>query len=266
MLDGLVETLSLKVPPAPLPPAKQETQIRPLQEAIRLEVVSFIYPGASNPAISGAQFAIYAGERIGILGQSGSGKSTLMDLLLGLQVPTDGRILVDGVELGGSSLEQWRRKVAHVPQAIFLADSSIADNIAFGVPSGARDWSRIEDAARRAHLMEFVDQLPDGLETIVGERGTRLSGGQRQRIGIARALYKQATVLVLDEATSALDLATEEEVNSAIRALDRSLTIVVVSHRTSGLAMCDRWFRLDHGTVHEVPRPTIEDGIAGGLG
>jgi len=228
-------------------------------ESIRLEGVCFRYPGASAAAISDINLNIKRGERIGIGGRSGSGKSTLMDLLLGLQLPTAGRVIINGRPLDSQSINEWRRKVAHVPQAIYLADATIAENIAFGAGPDEVEWRRLKDAAKRSQLLEFVDQLRDGLETRIGERGARLSGGQRQRIGIARALYKNAELLVLDEATSALDTATEEEVNAAIRALDRNLTIIVISHRPSSLSLCERWLWIENGQAREVGQKMIAE-------
>lgn len=262
MLHDLVATLSQVPPPAPARPT--QAVARPsLARAITLDKVSFAYPGTPKSAIEQASLTIRAGDRVGIIGRSGSGKSTLMDLLLGLQSPTEGQIVVDDVALDDDRRAGWRRTVAHVPQLIYLADSSIAENIAFGVPRPNIDWPRIEDAVRRAQLTPVVDNLPDGLDSVVGERGARLSGGERQRIGLARALYKQAQLLVLDEATSALDSTTEEEVNAAIRALDRSLTIVIVSHRASSLALCERWFWIDDGIVQEVDQKSATKKVGG---
>jgi ATP-binding cassette subfamily B protein len=160
-------------------------------------------------------------------------------------------VCVDGVEITDLNRRAWQRTIAHVPQSVYLADGSIAENIAFGVPIEDVDQARVIDAARQARLSEFVDSCADGYDTQVGERGIRLSGGQRQRIGIARALYRKASVLVLDEATSALDTSTEEAVMTAIAALDRSLTILMVAHRQSTLDYCDAVYRMEQGRVDE---------------
>lgn len=263
MLNDLVRTLSLE---AGQEDAMDEAGAGPLAgNIVALADVGFRYPGASTAALRDVNLAISKGERIGIIGRSGSGKSTLMDLLLGLQLPTEGRMIVDGTVIDHRNLNAWRRNVGHVPQAIFLADATIAENIAFGTPREAIDWPRLEDATRRSQLAEFVNKLAEGLHTVVGERGAKLSGGQRQRIGIARALYKNAKLLILDEATNALDTATEEAVNAAIRALDRDLTIVVISHRLSSLAVCERWLSIEKGLVTEVDRAAMARRIAGGL-
>jgi ATP-binding cassette subfamily B protein len=193
--------------------------------------------------------SIRRGERIGIVGETGSGKSTLVDLLMGLLEPTTGELLVDGVPVRGEQLRRWRGAIAHVPQSIFLADASIAENIAFGVPSACIDQARLEKAAGQAQIASFIHSLANGYETRVGERGVRLSGGQRQRIGIARALYKQAAVLVFDEATSALDEATEAEVIEAIEGLSIDLTIVMIAHRLSTLKRCGRLVSIKRGQL-----------------
>lgn len=213
--------------------------------------VTFAYPGNRGTALSDIDLAIAPGARIGLVGPSGSGKSTFVDLLLGLLEPTAGEVLIDGVPLDETTRAGWQAAVAHVPQAIFLADGSIAENIAFGRPAAAIDQERVREAARLAELDAFIATLPQGYDTFVGERGVRLSGGQRQRIGIARALYKQARVLVLDEATSALDEATEAAVMQAVSQLPRELTLVIVAHRLSTLKLCEQIVRLEAGRVAE---------------
>jgi ATP-binding cassette subfamily B protein len=168
---------------------------------------------------------------------------------MGLIEPTQGNVRVDGVSIAGQNRRAWQRVIAHVPQAIYLADTTLAENIAFGVPRADIDMQRVREAARQAKISDFIESRPEGYDAFVGERGVRLSGGQRQRIGIARALYKQASVLVFDEATSALDNATEQEVMSAIAELDRDLTIVIVAHRLTTIKHCDSIVELSNGRV-----------------
>jgi len=221
----------------------------PFETAIRLDGLSFTYPGASLPALTGIDDVIPKGARVGVIGRTGSGKSTLMDLLLGLLEPSEGRILVDGVTLDDANRRAWQKNIAHVPQAIFLADASIAENIAFGVERHNIDRDRVASAARQAELTDVIANLPQGFDTRVGERGIQLSGGQRQRIGIARALYKQASVLIFDEATSALDSETESAVMAAIKTLDRRLTILIIAHRLSTLEDCNMIIQLEAGRL-----------------
>ena len=225
----------------------------PFARAIRLEKVGFAYANRSAPALQDVSFEIVHGQRVALIGKTGSGKSTLADLLMGLIEPSEGQITVDGVALTDENRRNWQRSIAHVPQAIFLADASIARNIALGVPAREIDLARVVEAAKKAQLDEFVAELPEGFHTFVGERGIRLSGGQRQRLGIARAIYKQAPVLVLDEATSALDDATETAVMRALDQLgDEGRTIIMIAHRMSTVSQADLVVRLDGGRVAEV--------------
>lgn len=211
----------------------------PLREQIRFDGVSFGYR-ADRPVFDRLDCTIAAGEWVGLAGPTGSGKSTLADLLMGLVEPHGGRILIDGRPLSREVRRAWQYNIAHVPQFIYLADDSIAANITLGQPAEAVDRARLDQAVRAAQLDSFVAGLPEGLDSRVGERGVQLSGGQRQRIGLARALYKQAGVLVLDEATNALDEATESAVLAAIRGLYSEVTVIMVAHRPSVLALCDR--------------------------
>jgi ABC-type multidrug transport system fused ATPase/permease subunit len=219
---------------------------------IRFRNVSFRYEGGARPAVHGLDLLIPKGAKIGLIGRSGSGKSTAMDLLMGLLEPTGGTIEVDGRRLDRANAADWQREIAHVPQHLFLADGSIRENIAFGADPNEIDDLRIRAAAEAADIAGFIDSLPAGYDTVVGERGTRLSGGQRQRLGIARALYKKASVIFFDEATSALDGETEAAVMAAIQRLDTELTIILVAHRTSTLAFCDQVIRLEEGRAMEA--------------
>lgn len=209
---------------------------------VRLEGICYAYPESPRkPVLEGFELHIPANTSVGIAGRSGAGKSTVMDLLLGLLRPQAGTLSVDGVPITTSNLGAWQRSVGYVPQHIYLADASIAENIAFGVSGEELDMAAVERAARAAQLHDFiVGDLPDGYQTPVGDRGIRLSGGQRQRIGIARALYRDPSVLLLDEATSALDIETENAVNEAIRSLSGHKTIVVVAHKESSLRFCQQ--------------------------
>lgn len=222
-----------------------------LASVIRFDGVSFAYVDR-NYVLRDVSFDIGKGERIGIVGTTGSGKSTLTDLLLGLLEPTKGRILIDGAALDRDSLAGWQEQVAHVPQSIYLSDDTIIGNIAFGVSREHVDMQLIEGVARAAGIHDFIVTLPEQYQTRCGERGVRLSGGQRQRIGIARALYKRATVLVLDEATSALDNETEKAVMQSIADLSSDITIIMIAHRLSSLAECGRILHIEGGRVSEV--------------
>jgi ATP-binding cassette subfamily B protein len=226
----------------------------PLRKCVRLETVGFRYAQDLPEVLSQLTLEIRPGERIGVIGSTGSGKSTLVDLMMGLLEPTSGKILVDDKDIYDRNhpehLNAWRASIAHVPQAIYLADSSIAENIAFGVHPQGIDMERVRRAARQAQIASFIEASDQGYKSLVGERGIRLSGGQRQRIGIARALYKQANVLVFDEATSALDNGTERAVMQAIEGLSRNLTLVMIAHRLSTLSNCDRVIELRGGFIH----------------
>jgi ABC-type multidrug transport system fused ATPase/permease subunit len=199
--------------------------------------------------LDGLTLSIPKGARVGLVGGTGSGKSTTLDLLMGLLEPTEGEVLVDGEPISGTRARSWQRCIAHVPQSIYLADTSIAQNIAFGAAPETIDMQRVRDAARRAQIADFIESRPEGYAAVAGERGVRLSGGQRQRIGIARALYKRASVLALDEATSALDNSTERSVLDAIEGLGRDLTILLIAHRLTTVRRCDTIVELARGRV-----------------
>lgn len=233
-----------------LPVHDEEDQAEPLpfRQAMRLDRVSFSYEGRRQPALRDISLDIRSGERIAIAGATGSGKSTLADVLMGLLLPDEGTIAVDGHRLSAGNVRAWQRNIAHVSQSVFLLDDSIARNIAFSQAGEPVDLARVRRAAEAAGIADFIDSLPDGFATSAGERGIRLSGGQRQRIAIARALYKRASVLVLDEATNALDEDTEARVLANIFA-DPDLTILVIAHRPSALANCDRTIHLGEGRI-----------------
>jgi ABC-type multidrug transport system fused ATPase/permease subunit len=230
-----------------------EAQPLLLGDRICVEQVSFAYASRRAAALEDVSFEIPRGARVALVGKTGSGKSTLADLLMGLLEPGTGRIMIDGVPLTRENRRSWQRSIAHVPQAIFLADASIARNIALGVPAETIDLPRVREAGRKAQLDEFVDTLAEGYDTPVGERGIRLSGGQRQRLAIARAIYKRTPVLVLDEATSALDDETEAAVMHALDQLgEEGRTIIMIAHRITTIARADIVVRLDNGRVVEI--------------
>jgi ATP-binding cassette subfamily C protein len=224
--------------------------IRPLafHREIHLEQMGFQYPDTTAPTLTDFNLTIAKNESIGIAGPSGSGKSTLVDLILGLHVPQSGQIRVDDEPLAESNMASWRQIIGYVPQEIYLLDDTIAANIAFGVEPAEVDMMALREAALGAQILAFIEQeLPQGFQTTVGERGVRLSGGQRQRIGLARALYHRPQVLILDEATSALDHQTELAVMETIHRLQGTLTIITIAHRLSTLERCDRIIRLENG-------------------
>jgi ATP-binding cassette subfamily B protein len=211
--------------------------------------IRFHYSGDSSWVLDGINLAIPMGSRYGFIGRTGSGKSTLLDLLMGLLKPTEGELLIDGQLISGSLLRAWQRRIAHVPQNIYLTDTTLAENIAFGVSPENIDLKRVHKAAKKAQISEYIEGNPKGYDALIGEQGVRLSGGQRQRIGIARALYKQADILIFDEATSALDSATEQSVMDAIEGLDHNLTIIMIAHRLTTLQKCDIIVKLENGRV-----------------
>lgn len=240
-------------------PAFNAGKLSPKKQ-IKLDNVSFNYPDKEEKALHELTLDIPVNQVVGLVGASGSGKSTAIDVLLGLIEPQSGHLMVDGEEIKGQKTRAWQNNVGFVPQAIFLADSSIRENIAFGIPPEEIDESRVFRAAQMAHLDELLERLPEGLNTRVGERGIQLSGGQRQRIGIARALYDDAEVLVLDEATSALDGITEKLVMDAIHDFSGKKTIIMIAHRLATVKKCDCIYLLDNGKV--IDKGVFSDLVA----
>jgi ABC-type multidrug transport system fused ATPase/permease subunit len=217
-------------------------------DRIEVEELTFRYAADADLTLNHINLQIQKGQAIGLIGRSGAGKSTLVDVILGLLTPESGDIKVDGVSVL-NDLRAWQSLIGYIPQSIFLMDQTIARNIAFGVADEHIDLHRLNRAVEAAQLSELVDQLPDGLDTFVGERGIRLSGGQRQRIGIARALYHEREILILDEATSALDNETEALVSQAIQSLSGTKTMIIIAHRLSTIEHCDRIYLLEKGQV-----------------
>lgn len=250
VINTLTEELQLE----PRSEDVSTAETAPLHDSIKLREVSYTYPKASTPALKSLTVAIHRGESVGFIGTSGAGKSTLVDVLLGLLRPDAGEVLVDGSDIQGS-MRPWQNQIGYVPQSIYLTDDTLRRNIAFSLPNQQIDDVAVWRSLRAAQLEEFVSALPEGLDTMVGERGVRLSGGQRQRIGIARALYHDPAVLVLDEATSSLDTATELGVMQAVMALHGGKTIVIVAHRISTVEHCDRLYRLEKGRIVDEGTP-----------
>ena len=245
-LDDVLDLIS-----QPLSDDFEKTPSEPIrfEESIRLNDISFCYATHSSPVLSHINLEIRKGSRVGFVGTTGSGKSTLLDVVMGLLLPTSGRLEIDGVPITAENYRAWQVRIAHVPQSIFLADISIAENIAFGIPQEKIDLERVKSAARKARIADVIESWRDQYQTPVGERGVRLSGGQRQRIGIARALYKEANVLILDEATSALDDETEASVMEELNASDDEMTILMVAHRRSTLTKCDQVYKISSGKI-----------------
>ena len=219
-----------------------------LKKSIELDDVSFRFDDAESDTLSHFSLTINCGERVGIRGASGVGKTTLFNIILGLYRPTAGRIAIDGEELTNKNIAMWQNSIGYVSQSVFITDATIAENIAFGVDAKEIDYDLVNRVIELSDLKPFVDSLTNGVNSRIGELGTRLSGGQRQRMGIARALYKRCNVLLFDEATSSLDSHTENNINNAIYRLSteqKGLTIIVIAHRESSLEYCDRIITLE---------------------
>jgi ATP-binding cassette subfamily B protein len=246
---ALQDTLRLLDQPQYESPNKNLTTHIPFESEILLSDLSFRY-GINGPFIfNKINLRIKKGDRVGFIGKTGSGKSTLLDIVMGLLLPGDGYLMVDSIPISPVNRSSWQARIAHVPQAIFLTDATIEENIAFGVPSAEIDFTRVISAARQAQISELIDSWPKKYKTVVGERGIRISGGQRQRIGIARALYKKADVIVFDEATSALDAETEKSVMESLDNINSNITILIIAHRLSTLKGCTKIIELGHGQI-----------------
>jgi ATP-binding cassette subfamily B protein len=237
----------------PLPEYADQSPPKPIsfEKEIKLTALDFCYTENSPWVLKNINFSLEKGTRIGFIGVTGSGKSTLLDIIMGLLPPTNGELIIDQQPINRQNRRAWQAHIAHVPQNIFLSDGSIEENIAFGIAKEKIDHQRVKKAAQQAQIAGLIGEWKDGYQTFVGERGVRLSGGQRQRIGIARALYKEANVLIFDEATSALDNETERGVMKAIEDLGKEITILIIAHRLTTLKGCDRIVKLDkNNTVH----------------
>jgi len=238
----------------PLPAHAGLPRAKPLEflENLELKNVSFKYPSSSNWILRKVNLKIEKGSRVGVIGVTGTGKSTLLDIVMGLLAPIEGTILVDQEPISPENQRNWQACIAHVPQSIFLTDSSIEENIAFGVDYTLINKEKVRLAAKQANIHQTIEGLPDGYKTLVGERGIRLSGGQRQRIGIARALYKNAKLIIFDEATSALDRDTEAAVMNSIETLNSNLTIVMITHRITTLRYCSQILEISNLGVRNL--------------
>lgn len=251
-LASFQDTLDLLDQPLPDYADQPPPKLLPFQQSIRLSQVAFRYGEQMPWVLKNLDLVINRGSRIGFIGATGSGKSTLLDIVMGLLQPSEGGLEIDGQPIAATNVRAWQAHIAHVPQVIFLADTTIEENIAFGVPVDRIDKGRVRWAAKQAQIDEAIMTWPQNYGTFVGERGIRLSGGQRQRIGIARALYKQADVIVFDEATSALDSETEKTVMQAIEGLSSDLTILIIAHRLTTLKNCTQIVELADGFIRRV--------------
>jgi ABC-type multidrug transport system fused ATPase/permease subunit len=249
---SLKDTLELLDQPLPGHANQPIAEKLPFNHNITLRQLDFRYDLHTPYVLKQLNFIITKGSRVGFVGTSGSGKSTLLDIVMGLLQPTNGQLEIDGQCITPANQRAWQLHIAHVPQAIFLADSTIEENIAFGVPKDQIDHERVKLAAQQAQISESIESWPNKYQTFVGERGIRLSGGQRQRIGIARALYKQADVIIFDEATSSLDNETEQAVMEAIDGLSEDLTLLIIAHRLTTLKNCTQIVELGEGGIKRV--------------
>ena len=231
-------------------PKETDKQRTVLRDKIVLDHITFAYPGTDKNIFTDAHMEVKRGQSVGIMGPSGAGKSTIVDILLGLLHAQKGSITWDGQNIF-DDYEAWLSQIGYIPQSIYLVDESIRDNIAFGIDADKIDEKRIWEVLEEAQLKEFIEELPDGLDTTIGDRGVRISGGQRQRIGIARALYHDPEILVFDEATSALDNDTEKAVMDAVNSFHGKKTMVIIAHRLNTIAKCDVIYKVDGEKIVE---------------
>jgi ABC-type multidrug transport system fused ATPase/permease subunit len=249
ILDEEGDELSLNVLNSDI--SNPSSHIYELKNSIEIKQVGFSYPESESYSLSNVSFSIPKGSAVGIIGKTGAGKSTLIDVILGLLPLHDGSVEIDGINID-TNIRAWQNKVGYVPQDIFLTDDTLRNNIALGIKESEIDEKRLSKAINDSQLQEYIDPLPKGLDTVVGERGVRISGGQRQRIGIARALYNNPEVLILDEATSSLDIETEKKVIDVISGLIGTKTIIIISHRLSAIKNCKNIYKLDSGKITQT--------------
>lgn len=249
-LDNILEDLQTEE----LIEVKPEVNSMILKESIELRNINFYYPNSLKPSLSNISFIIKANTTVGIIGTTGAGKSTLVDVMLGLLSPSSGEIKIDNTVLNNENIRMWQNSIGYVPQNIFLADDTIASNIAFGIEKNNIDFEQVKKVAELAQVHDFIESLDNKYETLIGENGVRLSGGQRQRLGIARALYHNPNILFLDEATSALDNETEKEVMNAINKLNGQKTIIMIAHRLSTIENCDVVIKLKKGNIIDISK------------
>jgi ATP-binding cassette, subfamily B, bacterial PglK len=247
VVDEELRTFGAFADEHPTPRSSATVPLR-FQRELRLEAVTFQYPKRPEPTLRGVSLVVRRGESVGIIGPSGSGKSTLLDVILGLLEPDAGFVSIDGVMIT-DRLDMWQRSIGYVPQDVYLVDDTVRANVALGWHGEEIDDEAVVEAIRVAGLSDVVAKLPNGLETVVGDRGVRLSGGQRQRVGIARAIYTRPRILVLDEATSSLDRATEQRIVETLASLGKDVTMIIVTHRIASLHHCDRILYLDAGVI-----------------
>lgn len=221
-----------------------------LQQRIDAKDISYRYPGSDEFALRDVSFSIAKGKAVAFVGSSGAGKTTMVDMLLGLLTPESGDVSIDGESIF-SNLSAWQKNIGYIPQSIYLSDETLRSNIAFGLPEKSIEDDKVIRALDLAQLSDLIKTLPDGLDTILGENGTRLSGGQRQRVGIARALYHDPEVLVMDEATSALDNITEKQITNAIETLKGDRTIIIIAHRLTTVMNCSKLYLMEQGRIIE---------------
>jgi ATP-binding cassette, subfamily B, bacterial PglK len=246
---SLKDTLELLDQPLPDFAEQSIDNLLSFKKQISLKQLSYRYSTETPWVLNNLNLNINKGSRTGFIGATGSGKSTLLDIIMGLLSPTNGSFEIDGQPITAANHRNWQAHIAHVPQAIFLADSTIEENIAFGIPKDQIEHKRVELAASQAQIADIIESWPKKYQTFVGERGVRLSGGQRQRIGIARALYKQADVIIFDEATSALDNETEQAVMQSIEELSEEITVLIIAHRLTTLKNCTQIVELSDGII-----------------